>query len=455
MSVQKVSNGSDLPCRGLSRDTLLKILDNINHEIYVLDKNFIILYISKSSLENYGLYPHEMIGQNHNSFVGKYWYPSVNSLVAKEKRTACIAQVSVTGKKFISTAVPVFDEHRDLKMIVSIVQEEAQSLDLTIDLQNSVALSSRINILTRSPKMHMLMETCDKAAKADVPVLIQGASGTGKSMLAKYIHQNSPRCNGPFLSINCASIPENLLESELFGYECNAFTGASTKGKTGLIELANNGTLFLDEVGELAISSQAKLLNAIENKQFIPVGGLKARHVNVRIISATNRNLQNLVEEKKFREDLFWRLNIIDLEIPSLASRKEDIVVWANYFLHVYNEKYTQNKTISTEVIQVFRNYAWPGNIRQLKNVIERAFIISQKSEIVVSDLPSLLITEWNHSSLQKAADLKSQLEEYERVYVSKMYAKYKSSRKMAEVMNISYTKANHLVNKYCRSAQN
>jgi PAS domain S-box-containing protein len=448
------SNDTDLSCWGLSKDTLLKILENIKNEIYVIDKNFDIMFVSKTSIENYGLHPDEMIGKNHNDFVGKYWFPSVNSLVAKEKRRACIEQFSVTGKKFISTAVPVLDDQHDLKMIVSVVQEEPQYFDLTIDPEQTHALSSRANILTHSPEMLALLEKCNKASKCDAPILIQGPSGTGKSMLAKYIHQNSPRCNGPFLTINCASIPENLLESELFGYESHAFTGASAKGKKGLIELADNGTLFLDEVGELAISSQAKLLHAIENNQFIPVGGYKARQVNVRIISATNRDLQQLVEEKKFREDLFWRLNIIDFMLPPLASRKEDIHLLATYFLNIYNEKYGQNKAFSPEVTQIFLNYSWPGNIRQLKNVIERAFIISQKPEIVVSDLPSTLVVKSNIPLCQEVSDLKSQLEAYEKAYVLEMYAKYKSSRKMAEVMKISHSKANYLINKYCRSAE-
>lgn len=449
-----ISNGTDPYYWGLTRDTLLKILENIKNEIYVIDKNFNIMFISKTSIENYGLRPDEMIGHNHYDFVGKYWFPSVNDLVAKEKRRACIEQVTITGKKIISTSVPVFNEHHDLKMIVSVVQEEPQFFDLTIDPQKSDEFSSRINILTRSPEMLALMEMCNRAAKCDAPVLIQGASGTGKSILAKYIHQNSPRCHGPFLSINCASIPENLLESELFGYESHAFTGASAKGKRGLIELADNGTLFLDEVGELAISSQAKLLHAIENNQFIPVGGCKTKHVNVRIISATNQNLKQFVEEKKFREDLFWRLNIIDFLLPPLASRKEDIILLATYFLNIYNEKYGQNKAFSPEVTQIFSNYSWPGNIRQLKNVIERVFIISQSSEIVASDLPSTLVVKGNTPQLHEVSDLNSQLEAHEKTYVLKMYTKYKSSRKMAEVMKVSHSKANYLINKYCRSAE-
>jgi transcriptional regulator with PAS, ATPase and Fis domain len=183
-SSNKSASNADVSCWGLTRDMLLKILDNITNEIYVLDKNFDILYVSKNSLENYGLCPDEMIGQNHYNFAGKYWFPSVIPLVTKEKRHACIEQVSITGKKFISTAVPVFEEHGDQEMIIAVLQEEPPFLDLTTSLRKSDELASRINILTRSPEMLALMETCDKVAKCDAPVLIQGASGTGISVLA-------------------------------------------------------------------------------------------------------------------------------------------------------------------------------------------------------------------------------------------------------------------------------
>lgn len=453
MDISGGNNANDViaPYYGLSREVLLKILDNISNEVYVLDKNLDILYVSKSSFENYGLHPDQMIGHNHNDFSGKYWIPSVIPLVVTEKRRGSVEIFTITGKNFINMTVPVFDEQGDLKMIVAILQKESEIFDSAID-QETHELSSRINIMSRSREMELLMKKCNKAAKTDAPVLIQGESGTGKSILAKYIHQNSLRYNGPFLSINCASIPENLLESELFGYEAYAFTGASAKGKPGLIELADNGTLFLDEVGELTISSQAKLLNVIENNQFIPVGSCTTKKVNVRIISATNKNLLELVEKKNFREDLFWRLNIIDMELPPLASRKEDIVLWATYFLNLYNTKYGQQKTFSPEVIQVFLNYQWPGNIRQLKNEIERAFIMSQRQEILVSDLNSALIPE-EMSQFQQASDLKSRFEEYERVYISKMYAKYKNSRNMGDALKVCHSTANCLINKYCRSA--
>ncbi len=300
--------------------------------------------------------------------------------------------------------------------------------------------------------MKNILNLSKKIAVSDIPVLIQGESGTGKSILAKYIHEHSLRRSEPFLSINCAAIPENLLESELFGYAPYAFTDANPKGKKGLLSLANNGTLFLDEIGELALPLQAKLLNVIENCQFIPIGGKKTETVNIRIISATNKNLEQLIKEKNFREDLFWRLNIIDLKTPSLTERREDILPLSNFYLNIFNEKYQANKTFSKEVLEFFSNYSWPGNIRQLKNIIERTFIICKNSRILVSDLPKILTETSFIETTEKinTHDFDKELEKYEEIYVKKMFLLHNSSRKMAKALNISQSKANILINKYC-----
>ena len=440
-----------------SRETLVKILENIYNELYITDKDLNVLYVSKTCKENYGLLQEEMIGKNHLNFVGKNWFPSVLSFVPIEKRRLCISQVTTTGKKLTATASPVFDENNNLKFTISIVQEEFKNLDMTLNsepLEDNplIIRENECKVITRSDCMKKILILSKKIALSDIPVLIQGESGTGKSMLAKYIHEHSPRKGHPFLSINCSAIPENLLESELFGYAPYAFTDANPKGKKGLLSLADNGTLFLDEIGELALSLQAKLLNVVENCQFIPIGSKKAETVNVRIISATNKNLEKLILEKTFREDLYWRLNIIDLKMPSLLERSEDILPLSNYYLNTHNEKYKSQKFFSKEVLVLFTKYPWPGNIRQLKNLIERVFIVSQNSKISISDLPKILVKDkYSQSSHIKETNiLNLKLDNYEELYIKKMYIIHNSSRKMAKTLNISQSKANILINKYC-----
>lgn len=442
----------------LSKETLLNILNNCYNEIYVTDESLNVIFVNPKCKVHYGLEPEEMIGQNHMQLFKKYWYPTALPLTYKEKHRICIEQVTLYGEKIISTTNPVLDADGNVKMVVSVVQEELKVLDLRLPpesyddnyLIKRNEKSSCVDIITRSACMQKILNLSKKAACSDIAILIEGESGTGKTMLAKYIHENSNRAKFPFLSINCATIPENLMESELFGYTPYAFTGANCKGKTGLIEMANNGTLFLDEIGELPMHLQAKLLNVVENNQFIPVGGNCVKHVNVRIISATNKNLEKLVNEKKFREDLYWRLNIISLKIPSLTERKNDIVPLANYYLNLYNTKYKTNKVFSSDVIDIFMNYEWLGNIRQLKNIIERAFVFSNKPEITNHDLPEILIKKTKSNETHNKTDLSSMLEAAEKEYIQKAYEQFHTSRKMALSLNISQSKAHKLITKYC-----
>ena len=454
---------------GLSRETLQTILKNISYEIYVTDANLTIMYVSGDSLRHYGLKPEDMIGHNHKEFSGTYWYPSVLLRMYEEKRRMCIQQVTATGEKIISTAVPVFDANHNVKMAVSIVQEEVGDLDMGVDLEAgskySVWAQRNTNkdvpvsdIITRSPVMQNLLTLSKRAADRDIPVLIEGDSGTGKGMLARYIHENSGRSKFPFLTINCAAIPENLLESELFGYAPYAFTGASSKGKAGLIEQADGGTLFLDELAELTLPLQAKLLNVVENSQYMQVGGKEIKNANVRIISATNQPLERLVRTGVFREDLFWRLNIIDLKIPPLVERREDIIPLASYYLNLYNKKYKMNKGISEEAFGVFLQYAWPGNVRQLRNIIERAFVLSADPEITARELPAILLQVGEAANVRGRGpgpgDLHAQLEDREREYIRAAWAKHGSSRKMAAALGVSQSKANRLVQKHFGSLQ-
>lgn len=243
-------------------------------------------------------------------------------------------------------------------------------------------------LIYKSKIMHQVFELAIKVAKVNSNVLITGESGVGKEVIAKIINQAGPRAQKPFLQINCGAIPENLLESELFGYEGGAFTGAKKTGKMGYFELSHEGTLLLDEIGELPLNLQVKLLRAIQDREIFRIGGTKPYKFDVRIIFATNRNLEKMVQNGLFRADLYYRLNVVPINIPPLRKRTDDIIPLAIHFLEIFNSKHKTNKRFEPEVLLAFERYNWPGNVRELENVIERLVIISDEEIIGLQYLP-------------------------------------------------------------------
>ncbi len=247
---------------------------------------------------------------------------------------------------------------------------------------------SDIFVIGKSPAILEIMKNVEKIAKTSSTILLMGESGTGKEVLAKMIHLNSDRADNQFVKINCAAIPENLLESELFGHEKGAFTGAIAK-KTGKLEIADKGTVFFDEIGEMPLNLQVKLLNFLQEKEFERIGSTKTIKVDVRIVTATNKNLEKSIEENKFREDLYYRLNVFPIYLPPLRERKEDIPIFIEYFINKHNEDLGKNfEGITDEALFLLKKYSWPGNIRELGNIIERAMIICTKNVITPNDLP-------------------------------------------------------------------
>jgi two-component system response regulator AtoC len=244
------------------------------------------------------------------------------------------------------------------------------------------------NIMAKSSKMRRVIEVIKIVAKSNATVLITGESGTGKELVARAIHSQSHRRNKPFVAVSCAALPESLLESELFGHEKGSFTGAYAQ-KKGKFELANGGTLFLDEVGEMSANIQVHLLRVLEEKEFTRVGGNEPIRVDVRVISATNKDLRKAIEKQEFREDLYYRLNVVNIELPPLRERKEDICLLAEHFLHKFaTENQKEITGFSSEAIESVLNYDWPGNVRELENAIERAVILAKDSIIIIGDLP-------------------------------------------------------------------
>ncbi|MFL0365426.1 sigma-54 interaction domain-containing protein [Pseudobacillus sp. 179-B 2D1 NHS] len=440
----------------MTLETLLKILDHSSDEIFVLDGEMRILYVNQACERHYGLKPTDVIGKyNIELFEKGYWKPSIVPEVYKRKKPCYMKQQTYIGAELLTSAIPLLNEAGEIELVV-ITSTESQTYKMF--KAKEAASESNIThfeeeaerIVTNSEKIKQIISFCEKVAPTDSTILIEGESGTGKGVLAHFIHRISQRKNGPFLTINCAAIPEELLESELFGYAKGAFTGASKSGKPGLIEAADNGTVFLDEIGEMPLALQAKLLQVIQDKQFIPVGGSETKKVDIRIIAATNQNLVQMVKDKQFREDLFYRLNVIDVHLPPLRERKEDVIPLTYNFLNKFNEKYHTNKVISEECLNTLIHYPWPGNVRQLENLIERLVVISD-SVIQVSDLPDM-ITE-NAGPLTQLSlphTLDQALNETKRILIRRSYQMYKSSRKVANDLGISQTKASKLIREYC-----
>jgi PAS domain S-box-containing protein len=440
----------------MTLQTLLKILDHSSDEIFVLDGEKRILYVNQICEKHYGLKPTEVIGKfNVELFEKGYWKPSIVPEVYRRKEPCYMRQVTNIGAELMTSAVPILNEKGEIDLVV-ITSTEVQTIKMMKakeekgESKSTQEVTSGAHIVTNSGKIKSILEFCKKVAPTDSNILILGESGTGKSVLAQYIHKISRRKNGPFLAINCAAIPEELLESELFGYAKGAFTGASKLGKEGLIEAANGGTLFLDEIGEMPLSVQAKLLQVIQEKQFIPVGSNKIKKVDIRVMAATNKNLADMVQDKAFREDLFYRLNVIDIQLPPLSERKEDIVPLIYNFLNKFNQKYNENKVISDECLNILIHYSWPGNIRQLENLIERLVIVSN-SIIQLADLPDIINESVGQvTQLALPNSLDKALDETKRTLVRRSFQTNKSSRKVANDLGISQTKASNLIRKYC-----
>lgn len=318
-----------------------------------------------------------------------------------------LKQTIRTGVELFITSKPAYDDCGTFMFFVATIRDMTELHRLRREMEETKDLSHRYyqeliqlrdqlldfdDMVIKSPQMKDICQKAFRVAKTDTNVLVSGPSGSGKEMIAKIIHKTSPRVKGPFVQINCGAIPESLLESELFGYEKGAFTGANRQGKMGLMEMAHNGTLLLDEIGDMSPIVQVKLLRAIQEQEIYRVGSTTPVKLNVRIIAATNKNLEDMVEKKLFREDLYYRLNVIPIYIPPLRERREEILPLAVYFLKRYNAKHNTVKSLSPEVCSLLEEYDWPGNVRELENLMERMVVISDGKMLTTKWLPRNMV---------------------------------------------------------------
>lgn len=301
--------------------------------------------------------------------------------------------------------------------------------------------------------MKKIFNLINQVSNVDATVLLLGETGVGKNLIAKTIHQLSNRRGKPFVQINCGAIPENLLESELFGYVEGAFTGAIKGGKKGFFEIANDGTIFLDEIAEIPIYLQVKLLHALENHEIYKVGSSNSTRVNARILAATNKDLKEMVRDGKFREDLYYRLNVLPIFIPPLRDRQDDIPLLTHYFLNKYNNKYCMNKQLTTEAYRALSQYQWPGNIRELENVIERLVITCDQDIVDVYHVHSTVYGPSDKKVIQinGIMPLKQAVERVEKELLFKALEEFKTTREVAKVLEIDQSTVVKKMNKFKR----
>ncbi|MBD1380979.1 sigma 54-interacting transcriptional regulator [Metabacillus arenae] len=381
----------------------------------------------------------------------------ITKKVLKERKSITISHVMESGVNLIITVNPVHSKEnidyivvnvRNITDLIQLKKEVEENKLLTERYKEELShyrteLKSRINFIGESSKMKHVLHLVKKVSSFESTTLILGESGTGKEEIARLIHLNSSRSEGPLITINCGAIPETLLESELFGYVSGAFTGAGQKGKPGMFELADKGTLFLDEVGDLPFPLQVKLLRVIQEKEVTRIGGIKPTKVDVRILAATNMQLEEKVKSGKFREDLFFRLNVIPIMIPPLRERMEDLIPLIEMFLNEFNQFYGLSKKFTPDSYEMLLKYKWPGNVRELKNVIERCFVLSEDDAINLKEINFQLFVPQEVPKVQSMMDdeeirpLKKAVMEFEKKLIGKAIEKYGNTYRAAEILHV------------------
>ena len=429
--------------------------------IWLADGEGRIIKINKTSEKIMGMDRSKVIGKKVKDIIGQGIYDTymTDEVIRTKKRVSQLQTALLTGKRILCTGIPVLDKNGEVSMVIINERDISQLIATQQELEDIRQEKDRYKeeldtmvmkelrehkIVAENEKMRHTMQMAVKFGRMNVSdILIQGESGTGKGLTAKFIHKSGQRSSKPFIQINCAALPETILEAELFGYEKGAFTGANESGKPGLIELANEGTLFLDEIGDLSPAGQAKLLKYLDDHEVMRIGGTKSKFIDCVVIAATNQNLQKLVENKKFRPDLLFRLNSISITLPPLRERPEDIFELTYQFLKMNNIKFNSNKKINPLTIAMMQTYSFPGNIRELKNIIKKGVIMSESEyidRVVIDCIGKEVIEEvsrFDHAD-KKIRSLEDIIDAFEKELIKNAIKQFHSTRELARHLNIS-----------------
>lgn len=445
----------------LSASELAPILNSIKDAIFIDSSEGYALWCNEACRELYKVDPDEIYGV-HISDLEKsgVFTPSVAKLVMEKGTEATIIHENKDGKKLLSTGIPIFGKNGRMSKIVTTsrditeltsLQNQLESVQKTLKQIELLEQTADKRLIAKSRSMEQILQLAGRLAAVDSTVLITGESGVGKGVIAKLLHENGPRRDFPFITVNCGAIPENLIESELFGYERGAFTGSRAEGKKGLFEAAQKGTIFLDEISELPLNLQVKLLQVIQERELTRVGGVKRIPVDVRIVSATNKELLQLVQDRQFREDLYYRLNVVPINVPPLRERPEDVLPLIQSNLAKYNKKLNEHKKLDPSALAILLRYPWPGNIRELQNIMERLILTTKDENISEDNLPGFIK---NASSSHSVPDtdglsLYAALERAEKEILARALAEHRTTRAIAKVLKVSQPTIVRKLHKY------
>lgn len=432
------------------------VIDSSFDGIFITDGEGTTILVNRAYERITGIRASEVLGRNMRDLVSEGFYDkSVTLRVLKSRKSETIIQKVKSGKTIVVTGNPVDDASGALWRVVTNVRDVTELQRLQEELEKLSALKDRYRlelaslrgamggggrIVVRSKRMQEVHEQALRLALVDSTVLLLGESGVGKEVVASLIHDHSPRREGPFVKVSCAAIPEPLLESELFGYVSGAFTGASKAGKPGVFELAHQGTLFLDEVGELPLGLQAKLLRALQERKVTRLGDVRAKEVDVRIMAATNRDLEAMMRQGAFRSDLFYRLSVVPLVVPPLRERREAVFDFIHRFLERFNRKYGLSRQIDPEACDALAAWDWPGNVRQLENTMERLVVLGPGDVITREDALRALSGNGGGAAQAPAAgaSLRETLKRAETEAVRQALAMHGSTRAAARALGVN-----------------
>lgn len=445
----------------IDSDSLIAMMESSYDGIWITDKTGKVLFANSANAALLGVNQKDLVGKTTQQLLedGLFSDSAILEAIQGKKQISKVSHNHLTSLTVLATATPILGDSGEIKYVFNNVrditalnnlQSSLQSKDEIIRQQNQKLENMKIRmgegeVIANSKSLYEVVELAQRVASFDgATVLITGESGTGKELISELIVNNSPRKDRPYLQINCGAIPENLIESELFGYEKGAFTGADSRGRKGLLEAANGGTVLLDEIGDLPIHMQVKLLRVLQQHQITRVGGTETIELDVRFIAATNKNLEQMIQEGRFREDLYYRLNVVSIIIPPLRDRKDDIIPLVYHFLSVANKKYHTNKALYSDTMDALENYSWPGNVRELENLVENLVITTKGDTIKRNNLPQKFQEVLSYSNLyadgnnEISMPLKDIVNQAERTAIERAVQQFGSVRRAAAALQVN-----------------
>lgn len=459
----------------------MEILEHLDIGVFVLDAEGKYLYVNDTYCRMVNRTPEFYQDMYLPQLKAKGYLTTTVWEQVLKKNAPVVALLTITDKalnrvyQIFSSGIPTFNEDGSIKYIYFLI-ESMESMNRRIqagilNMQSQTDFHVIVNapatdVITESPKMKELLVLLSNVSKTNASILIVGPTGSGKEVMAHYAHSTGTHREGPFISVDCASIPENLLESELFGYEKGAFTGASNQGKKGQIELANGGTLFLDEINSMPPGLQGKLLRVLETRKVKRLGALEDKTIDFRLVCASNEELETLVKNGSFRSDLYYRISVVPVHIPPLRERKEDIAPLAFFYLQYFCKKYSRMKVLSEKLLKAMLAYDWPGNVRELKNFIERIVVTSPDTDLQIETVPKF----FSQGGFDKNAPLadmvppeplppvsledaafshRSYMEQCEKQLLQQALAQYKTPAKVAEILSLDLSNVYRKMRKY------